>query len=54
LPPISTSSSTITGIAPTGSMTPPICAAALRWTFLPIWAHEPTSACESTSVPSPT
>jgi hypothetical protein len=44
----------ITGIAPTGSMTPPICAAALRWTRAPICAHEPTSACESTSVPAPT
>src|SRR6266850_1464008 len=54
LPPTITSSSTITGTAPTGSSTPPICAAALRCTFLPICAHEPTSACESTSVPSPT
>jgi hypothetical protein len=54
LPPTRTSSSTITGKAPTGSMTPPICAAALTWTRAPIWAHEPTRACESISVPSPT
>jgi hypothetical protein len=54
LPPTSTSSSTITGMAPTGSITPPICAAALRCTRFPICAHEPTSAWESTSVPSPT
>ena len=44
----------MTGIAPTGSSTPPICAAALRCTVCPICAHDPTSACESTSVPSPT
>ena len=44
----------ITGIAPTGSSTPPICAAAEMWQFLPICAQLPTSACESTMVPSPT
>src|ERR1035437_1042038 len=44
----------ITGDAFTGSSTPPICAAADRCTRLPIWAHEPTSACESTIVPSST
>src|SRR5580704_12183492 len=54
LPPTSTSSSMITGSAPTGSSTPPICAAAEMWQFLPIWAQLPTSACESTMVPSPT
>ncbi len=43
----------ITGNAPTGSSTPPIWAAALKCTRLPICAHEPTRACESTSVPSP-
>src|SRR3712207_8645278 len=43
-----------TGEAFTGSSTPPICAAALRCTRSPTWAHEPTSACESTIVPSPT
>src|SRR5579872_7292174 len=53
-PPTSTSSSIITGAAFTGSNTPPICAAALRCTRLPICAHEPTSACESTIVPSST
>src|SRR5208282_228022 len=54
LPPTSTSSSMTTGIAPTGSSTPPICAAAEMWHFLPICAQLPTSTCESTSVPSPT
>ena len=44
----------ITGSAPTGSITPPICAAALRWTRAPICAHDPTSACESIIDPSPT
>src|SRR6478735_7323317 len=51
LPPTSTSSSITTGAAFTGSSTPPICAAALRCTRLPICAQEPTSACESTIVP---
>src|SRR5437870_1216012 len=54
LPPTSTSSSTITGSAPTGSSTPPICDAAEMWQFLPICAQLPISACESTIVPSPT
>jgi len=53
LPPTSASSSTMTGSAPTGSMTPPICAPALTWTRAPICAHDPTSACESMSDPSP-
>ena len=44
----------MTGSAPTGSITPPICAAALTCTRWPICAHDPTSACESTSVPSST
>ena len=44
----------ITGSAPTGSSTPPICAAAEMWQFFPICAQLPTSACESTMVPSPT
>src|SRR5438045_2725943 len=43
----------MTGMAPTGSMTPPICAAALTCTRAPTWAHDPTSACESISEPSP-
>src|SRR5436190_18090287 len=43
-----------TGIAPTGSMTPPICAPALMWTRLPTCAHDPTSACESTRLDSST
>src|SRR5205823_2009821 len=54
LPPSSTSSSTITGSAPTGSSTPPICVAAEIWQFRPICAQLPTSACESTIVPSAT
>src|SRR5262249_27645079 len=53
LPPTSASSSTMTGSAPTGSMTPPICAAALTCTRAPTCAHDPTSACESMSDPSP-
>ena len=53
-PPTSTSSSMITGSAPTGSSTPPICAAAEIWQLLPTCAHEPTSACESIIVSSPT
>jgi hypothetical protein len=43
-----------TGSAPTGSMTPPIWAAALTCTLAPTCAHEPTSAWESMSVCSPT
>src|SRR5580698_4548030 len=53
-PPTSTSSSIITGSAPTGSSTPPICAAAEIWQLVPICAQLPISACESTIVPSPT
>src|ERR687884_2126967 len=53
-PPTSTSSSMMTGTAPTGSSTPPTCAAADRCTRLPICAHEPTSAWLSIIVPSPT
>ena len=44
----------MTGLALTGSSTPPICAAALKCTRLPIWAQEPTRAWESTMVPSST
>src|SRR5579885_281550 len=44
----------MTGTAPTGSSTPPICAAADRWTRLPTCAHEPTSAWLSIIVPSST
>src|SRR5579863_6966536 len=54
LPPTSTSSSMITGSAPTGSSTPPICDAAEMWQFFPTCAQLPTSACESTIVPSST
>src|SRR6266542_323343 len=53
-PPTSTSSSMITGTAPTGSSTPPIWAAAERCTRFPICAHEPTSAWLSIMVPSST
>src|SRR3954454_1490178 len=44
----------ITGNAPTGSSTPPICDAAEIWQFLPTCAQLPISACESTMVPSST
>ena len=44
LAPISTSSSMMTGSAPTGSSTPPSCDAAERCTLFPTCAHEPTSA----------
>ena len=44
----------MTGSAPTGSMTPPICAPALTCTRAPTCAHDPTSACESMSDCSPT
>src|SRR5271156_5330438 len=54
LPPTSTSSSMITGSAPTGSSTPPTCEPAEMWHLLPICAQLPTSACESTIVSSPT
>src|SRR5205085_7329302 len=53
-PPTSTSSSTITGSAPTGSSTPPTWTAAERCTRFPICAHEPTSAWLSIIVPSST
>src|SRR5947209_1772040 len=43
-----------TGTAPTGSSTPPTCAAADRCTRLPTWAHEPTRAWLSIIVPSST
>src|SRR5229473_4258539 len=54
LPPTSTSSSMMTGSAPTGSSTPPICEPAEMWQLRPTCAQLPTSACESTMVPSPT
>src|SRR5256886_721107 len=44
LPPISASSSMMTGSAPTGSMTPPICAPALTCTPAPTCAPDPTTA----------
>ena len=44
----------MTGSAPTGSSTPPIWEAAEMWQFLPTCAQLPTSAWESTMVPSPT
>src|SRR5215207_4178836 len=43
-----------TGTAPTGSNTPPICAAAERCTRFPTCAHDPTSAWLSIIVPSST
>ncbi len=47
-------SSMMVGLACTGSSTPPIPTPPDRWTFLPIWAHEPTVAQVSTMVPSST
>ena len=52
--PIIASSSTTTGTAFGGSSTPPIPAPPDRWTFLPIWAPEPTVAQVSTIVPEST
>ncbi len=52
--PTNASSSTMTGRAPGGSSTPPIVTPAPRWTRAPIWAHDPTSTCESTIVAAPT
>ena len=45
---------TTTGTALGGSSTPPIPTPPERWTFLPIWAAEPTVAQVSTMVPSST
>src|ERR1035438_9756205 len=42
-----TSSSMMTGSAPTGSSTPPIWLGAEMWQFLPTWGQLPTRACES-------
>ena len=44
-------SSMITGLACSGSSTPPMPTPPERWQFLPIWAHEPTVAQVSTMVP---
>ena len=52
--PTKTLSSMITGLACTGSNTPPIPTPPARWTFLPICAHEPTVTHVSTIVPPPT
>jgi len=47
-------SSMMVGFACNGSSTPPIPTPPDRWTFLPIWAQEPTVAQVSTIVPSST
>ncbi len=47
-------SSTMTGVACTGSSTPPMPTPPERWTWQPIWAQEPTVAHVSTMVPVPT
>ncbi|KAG0736464.1 hypothetical protein G6F24_018336 [Rhizopus arrhizus] len=47
-------SSMMVGLACSGSSTPPMPTPPDRWTFLPIWAHEPTVAQVSTIVPSST
>src|SRR5690606_27501706 len=52
--PTKTLSSIIVGAAWGGSRTPPIPTPPLRWTFLPIWAQDPTVAQVSTIVPEPT
>ena len=44
-------SSMMTGAACTGSSTPPMPTPPERWTWRPIWAHEPTVAHVSTIVP---
>lgn len=52
--PMKTLSSMMTGLAWTGSKTPPMPTPPDRCTFLPICAHEPTVAQVSTMVPEPT
>ena len=52
--PTNAPSSTITGLACTGSSTPPIPTPPERCTSAPIWAQDPTVAHVSTSVPGPT
>ena len=52
--PTKQSSSTMTGLACTGSNTPPIPTPPLRCTLRPICAQEPTVAQVSTMVPDPT
>ena len=47
-------SSTMVGLACSGSSTPPMPAPPDRWQCLPTWAQEPTVAQVSTMVPSPT
>ena len=49
--PMKQSSSMITGPAWIGSSTPPMPTPPERWTFLPIWAQEPTVTQVSTMVP---
>ena len=49
--PMKQSSSMIVGPACSGSRTPPMPTPPERWTFLPIWAQEPTVAQVSTMVP---
>ena len=52
--PMKQSSSMMTGLACSGSSTPPMPTPPDRWQFLPIWAQEPTVAQVSTIVPLPT
>jgi len=47
-------SSMMVGPACIGSSTPPMPTPPDRWTFLPIWAQEPTVAQASTMEPSST
>jgi len=52
--PMRHSSPMITGAACGGSSTPPMPTPPERWTFSPIWAHEPTVTQVSTMVLAPT
>ncbi|MNE33999.1 hypothetical protein D3C80_1276990 [compost metagenome] len=52
--PMKQPSSMMVGLACSGSSTPPMPAPPDRWTFLPIWAQEPTVAQASTIEPSST
>ena len=48
--PMKQSSSMMTGLACSGSSTPPMPTPPDRWQFLPIWAQQPTVAQVSTMV----
>jgi len=52
--PMKAPSSTMTGVAWSGSSTPPMPTPPERWTSSPTWAQEPTVAQVSTMVRAPT